>query len=165
MAAQTVSAWTESHVNGKYKATCTAYTDATNLSVYTKKTPDQLDMTRPYTLIVSADAAQDGGTPALWLYLGYDSDFAIAGTSGIPTVTSGCQYIELIDDLGYAAAVDGAVFNINPTQEVANVVTLAAVATGYKVGVPYAPYHAFCERAHADTGTLLAHTLTFTIIQ
>ena len=46
----------------------------------------------------------------------------------------------------------------------ANVVTIAAVATGMRHNVPIFPYYAF-ELMADDAATLLAHTLTFRIIQ
>ena len=165
MAAQTVGAWTSKTVNGKWVATCQCTTDANNEILFTNKTPKELDGSKPWTLIVAASAAQDGAAAPLILHVGYDTDFALAGTTARATVTSGAVYGELTDDLGYAAAVPGMSFQMTPTSSgLANIVTIAAVATGMRFNCPVAPYYAF--ELHADdNATLLAHTLTFTIIQ
>jgi len=165
MAAQTVSEWTESTINGMYYASCTALTDANNEVNYTKKTPSGLDPSKPWTLIVSASAAQDGAAAPLMIWGGYTHDFAISGTTARCTATDGVQIGELTDDLGYAAAVAGMGFNMTPgSSGLANIVTIAAVATGMRFNVPVFPYYAF-ELMADDAATLLAHTLTFRIIQ
>ena len=165
MAAQTIGDWSDKEVNGRFIATCQCTTDATNEILFTKKTPKGLDPTKPWTLIVAASAAQDGAAAPLIVHVGYAEDFALAGTTARATVTSGAVYGELTDDLGYAAAVPGMAFYMVPLEStIANVVTIAAVATGMRFNVPVASYYAF--ELHADDNvTLLAHTLTFTIIQ
>ena len=165
MAVQTISAWTESTVNGRYVAQCTAYTDAANEVNYTYKTPAGLDPTKPWTLNVSASAAQDGAPAPLMIWGGFSDDFAISGTTARCTATDGAQIGELTDDLGFAAAVTGLGFNMVPgSSGLANVVTIAAVATGFRFNVPIYPYYAF-ELMADDAATLLEHTLTFTIVQ
>jgi len=165
MAAQTISAWTTSTVNGRLIASCTAYTDAANEVNFTYKTPVELDTTRPWTLVVSADAAQDGAAAPLMIWGGFADNFALAGTTARCTATSGVQLGELTDDLGYAAAVAGMAFNMMPgSSGLANIVTIAAVATGMRFNIPIMPYYAF-ELMADDAVTLLAHTLTFKIIQ
>jgi|APSaa5957512622_1039677.scaffolds.fasta_scaffold27123_3 hypothetical protein len=165
MAAQTVSNWTTVELNGFLIHTCTAYTDANNEVNWTKKTPDSLDTTKPWSMVVAASAAQDGAAAPLMIWGGYDSDFALAGTTARATATSGVQIGELTDDLGYAAAVAGMGFNMTPgTSGLADIVTIAAVATGMRFNVPIFPYYAF-ELMADDAATLLAHTLTFKIIQ
>jgi len=163
MAAQVQSDWTVASVNGCLVATCTATTDANNLCNWTKKTPKEVDCTKKYMLTVAASAAQDGAAAPLAIYAGYSDDFALAGTTAAPTATDGAYYGQLIDDLGYGGAVAGVQFVVDPDLAVANVVTIAAVATGEKFRAPVAPYHAFS--LNAASGTLLAHTLTFTIVQ
>ena len=165
MAAQTISTWTTSSVNQRLIAQCTALTDANNEVNYTYKTPKELDPTRPWTLVVAASAAQDGAAAPLMIWGGYAEDFAISGTTARCTATHGAQIGELTDDLGYAAAVTGMSFNMVPgSSGLANIVTIAAVATGMRFNVPVYPYYAF-ELMADDAATLLAHTLTFTIIQ
>jgi len=163
MAAQTVSEWSVVTVNNKTIAQCTTYTDANNLCNWTNKTPKQIDVSKKYTLIVSASAAQDGAAAPIALYVGYGDDFALAGTTGRPTVTSGAEYANITDDLGYAAAVLGVAFTIDPNLPITEVVAIANVRTGMKFLSPVGAYHAFSM--NAASGTLLAHTLTWTIIQ
>ena len=168
MAAQTVGDWTTSSVgrNGEFfKATCQCTTDANNEILFTKKTPRELDGSKPWILIIAASAAQDGAAAPVALHIGYGDDFALAGTTARATVTNGAMYGNITDDLGYAAAVLGMAFQMVPSSSgLANIVTIAAVATGMRFNVPIAPYYAF-ELYAADAATLLAHTLTFTIIQ
>ena len=165
MAAQTQTAWTTPVTVGKQVVTsCTATTDANNLCNWTPRTPDGIDCTKKYTLIVKADAAQDGAAAPIALYFSTaDGTLALAGTTGRPTVTGGYEYGNITDDLGYGGAVLGMSFIIDPDLPVANVVTIAAVATGMKFRAPAAKNHAFS--INAASGTLLAHTLTFTILQ
>ena len=165
MAAQTIGNWTWKSINGKFIATCDVTTDANNEILFTKKTPKQLDGSRPWTLIIAADAAQDGAAAPVSLHVGYDEDFALAGTTARATVTHGARYGNITDDIGYAAAVPGMAFQMTPSSTgLANIVTIGAVATGMRFNVPVAPYYAF-ELYAADAATLLAHTLTFTLIQ
>lgn len=164
MAAQTQTAWTTPVSLGKHVVTsCTATTDATNLCNWTPKTPEGIDCSKKYTLIVSASAAQDGAAAPIALYFAKAENFALAGTTGRPTVTGGAEYGNITDDLGYAGAVAGVSFIIDPELPVANVVAIASVANGMKFRAPASKYHAFSM--NAASGTLLAHTLTFTIIQ
>jgi len=165
MAGQTVGAWSTTTVNGVMVATCTAYTDATNEINYTNRTEDWLDTSKPWSLVVSADAAQDGAAAPLMIWGGFAKNFAISGTTARATATNGVQLGELTDDLGYAAAVAGMSFNITPgSSGLANIVTIAAVATGMRFNLAVMPYYAF-ELMADNAATLLEHTLTFKIIQ
>ena len=165
MAAQTQTAWTISTVNGFKIMSSTATTDANNEVNWSLKTPVELDTSEPWSLIVSASAAQDGAAAPIMIWGGYSDDFALAGTAGRATATDGIQIGELTDDIGYGAAVAGVNFNMTPgSSGLANVVTIAAVATGMRHNVPIFPYYAF-ELHSDDGGTLLAHTLTYKIIQ
>ena len=165
MAAQTQTAWSASTVNGYAIYTSTSTTDANNEVNWSLKTPVELNTSAPWSLIVAASAAQDGAAAPLMLWGGYSDDFALAGTTARATATDGVQIGELSDDLGYAAAVLGVNFAMNPgSTGLANVVTIAALATGLRHNVPVFPYYAF-ELMADDAGTLLAHTLTFKIIQ
>jgi hypothetical protein len=165
MAAQTVGDWTVKTVCDKFfLATCQVTTDANNEILFTKKTPRELDGSKPWLLIIEASAAQDGAAAPVALHVGYGDDFALAGTTARAIITNGAMYGNITDDLGYAAAAKMA-FQITPSSSgLANIVTIAAVATGMRFNAPVAPYYAF-ELYAADAATLLAHTLTFTIIQ
>jgi len=165
MAVQTISAWSGDTVNGVSIYTCTAYTDANNEVNYTLRTGDWLDPSKPWSLVVSADAAQDGAAAPLMVWGGFADDFAISGTTARCTATNGAQIGELTDDLGYAAAVGGMNFKMTPSSSgLADVVTIAAVASGMRFNMPVFPYYAF-ELMADDAVTLLAHTLTFKIVQ
>jgi len=163
MAAQTISAWSTSSVNGLVKHKCTTLTDATNLTNYTLKTPDKLDPTKPWTLIVENSADTDGAATAIDLWLGLSDKFLLAGTTSKATATDGFMYAEILDDIGYSAA-GSVVIQMNPVYTgLANIVALTNADTGLRFNVPIAPYYAF--ELHAASGTLLAHTLTWTILQ
>ena len=165
MAAQTQTAWTTTHLRGFNVYSSTATTDANNEVNWSLKTPTSLDTSKPWSLVVSASAAQDGAAAPLMLWGGYSDDFALAGTTARATATDGVQIGELTDDLGYGAAVAGMNFAMTPgSSGLANVVTIAALATGLRHNVPIFPYYAF-ELMADDAATLLAHTLTFKIIQ
>ena len=165
MAAQTQTAWTSTSLDGYAIHTSTATTDTANDSNWSLKTPGSLDTSKPWSLIISASAAQDGAAAPIMIWGGYTDDFALAGTTARATATDGVQLGELSDDLGYAAAVAGVNFNMTPgSSGLANIVTIAAVATGMRHNVPVYPYYAF-ELMADDAATLLAHTLTFKIIQ
>ena len=165
MAAQTQTAWTTTHLRGFNIYSSTATTDANNEVNWSLKTPTSLDTSKPWSLVVSASAAQDGAAAPLMIWGGYSDDFALAGTTARATATDGTQIGELTDDLGYGAAVAGMNFAMTPgSSGLANVVTIAAVATGMRHNLPVYPYYAF-ELMADDAATLLAHTLTFKIIQ
>ena len=165
MAAQTQTAWTETSINGYTVLTSTSTTDTANDSNWSLKTPKSLDTTKPWSLIISSDAAQDGAAAPIMIWGGYSDDFALAGTAGRATATDGVQIGELTDDIGYAGAVTGMNFAMTPgSSGLANVVTISALATGMRHNVAIFPYYAF-ELHSDDGGTLLAHTLTWKIVQ
>lgn len=164
MATSTATAWTVKSVGDQTVASSTCTTAATNLCNFTLRTPNEIDCTKKYTLVVAASAAQDGAAAPIAIYFSTAEDaLVLAGTTGRPTVTGGAEYGNIIDDLGYSGAVLGESFIIDPELPVADVVTIAAVATGLKVRVPAAANH--CYSMNAASGTLLAATLTFTILQ
>ena len=164
MAANTVSAWTFPKTIGKCLVTsCTVLVDTANQMAWTKKTPPEIDCTKPMTLQVSASGAVDGQAVPLDLYIGYADNSALAGTSAI-TATAASKYKQLVDDIGYAGTLWTNVHSIalNPDQQVADVVTIAAEATGLKTKTTRAPFFLF--NLNGAT-TLLAETVTFRIIQ
>lgn len=174
MAASTVSVWTESRVgyagSSLYFASCTILQAVANTATMTKKTPRGLDVRRPWTLVVAGSAAADAGqTPVLELWGGYNESFApTTDTDGLATTgaTAGAKLLDLCDDVVLAVTARPFFFHIVPTmgqvQQVANVVTVAAIATQFKVGVPVLPYYAV--GLQGDT-TLDAVTVTYRIIQ
>jgi hypothetical protein len=163
MATVVPSAWTVKSIKGHLHASCTVTTDASQEVAFTKKTPKELDTSKPYTLFIKTSDATDGAAAPVALHVGYGETFALAGTTARCTDTAGCIYGNVTNDTGYAAAGEVAIW-MNPNLLVAPVVTIAAVATGLKFLSPVAPYHAF-EIYAADAETLLTFTATFTIIQ
>lgn len=161
--ALTQSAWTlkSAKNNQLMVATCTVTATTAENDAYTLKTPKELNPAKPWSLIVKTSAASDGAALPLDLWVGYSDNFVLSGDSTTVAATDGVNYKQLTDDIGYSAA-SSACFYFDPSQQVADVVTIAAIATGYKVKVPIAPFYAF----NLDGGsTLLAHTATYIIIQ
>ncbi len=149
--------------SGKFMvAKCTTACDATLLDEYTLKTPAALDTSRPYTLFVSAAATKDGQAVPLDLWLGFSDNFVISGNNTSVVAVDGAKFKRLTDDVVLAVGNVQHAFLIDPNLPVADVVTVAAIATGYKVRCAPAPYHAF----HLDGGTALsADLVTWTIVQ
>jgi len=161
--ALTQSDWTVTSVNGLLKATCTVVSTAAENDAYTKKTPKQLYPKQPWTLIYSAAHTPDGQALPLDIWIGYADNFALSGDGANVVATgTGSNFKQIFDDVVLAVAPLGYTFQFDPNLAVADVVTVAAIATGAKVKVPVAPYYAF----NLDGGsTLAATTHTFTIIQ
>lgn len=161
--ALTQSAWTESApAKGKfYKAVCTVIQTTAENDAYTLKTPDGLDTRKPFTLFVSTSAATDGQALPLDLWVGHGTDFALSGDGANVVATSGQKFQQITDDIGYSAASQ-ATFAFDPDLPVAQVVTIAAIANGYKIRTPAAPYLAFNLNGGS---TLAAATVTYTLVQ
>jgi len=160
--ALTQGAWSEKSVNGLWRATCNvAFTTAEN-DAYTLKTPDNLDPTKPWTLIVAAAATADGSALPLDIWVGHDSDFALSGDGASVVATNGGMFKQVCDDCVLAVTTVEYAFLMDPNLPVADVVTVAAIATGFKIRVPVAPYYAF----NLDgASTLNATNCDFTIVQ
>ena len=171
MAANTVSAWTESRVGytggSLYKATCTVQADTANTDAGTLKTPRGLDVRRPWTLIFSAATTPDGQTLPLDLWYGYADDFVLTNGASACTATRGADFLQLCDDVVLAVAARPFAFSMVPSNyndggAVADVVAVAAIATGFKARIPAAPYYAF----NLNGGSALAAVVsTYIIIQ
>ena len=160
--ALTQGAWTEKTVNGMYRATCNVAFTTAESDAYTLKTPDALDPTKPWTLIVAAAATADGAPLPLDIWVGHDSDFALSGNSTAVVATNGGMFKQICDNCVLAVTTVEYVFLMEPQLAVADVVTVAAIATGFKVNIPVAPYYAF----NLDGGsTLNATNCDFTIVQ
>jgi hypothetical protein len=174
MAANTRSAWTESRVGytggSLYKATSTVLSAVANAQLSTVKTPRGLDVRRPWTVIIHSTATVDNGqTPVLELWGGFSDSFVMTNGDGTATTaaTDGAKLLDLCDDITLAVTARPFAFHIIPirggeVQSVANVVTVAAIATGYKVHVPVLPYYAIAVQGDS---TLDAVTTTVVIIQ
>jgi hypothetical protein len=161
--ALTQSAWDETFVNGLYTATCTVISTTAENDAYTKKTPANLNPNLPWTLFYSAAATPDGQALPLDLWIGYSDQFDLSGDGANVVATgTGSNYKQLYDDVVLAVSPISYSFAFDPLQQVADVVTVGAIATGNKVKIPVAPYYAF----NLDGGsTLAATTHTFVITQ
>lgn len=168
--ALTQSAWTEKFVNGVYTATCTVISTTGENDAYTKKFPPtptdgiaKFDPSLPWTLFYSAAATPDGQALPLDLWIGYDPAFDLSGDGANVVATgTGSNYKQLYDDVVLAVTPISYSFAFDPLQQVADVVTVAAIATGNKVKIATAPYYAF----NLDGGsTLAATTHTFVVTQ
>lgn len=161
--ALTQSDWDEKIVNGVYTASCTVVSTTAENDAYTKKTPAGLDPSRPWSLFYSAAATPDGQALPLDLWVGYNDAFDLSGDGANVVATgTGSNYKQIYDDVVLAVATIAYSFAFDPLQQVADVVTVAAIATGNKVKIPVAPYYAF----NLDGGsTLAATTHTFVITQ
>ena len=67
MAAQTQTAWTTTHLRGFKVYSSTSTTDTANDSNWSLKTPGSLDSSKPWSLLISADAAQDGAAAPIMI--------------------------------------------------------------------------------------------------
>lgn len=154
--------WIESFANGVYTATNLVTQTTAENDAYTLKTPKNLDPTREWTLYYQADVTPDGSALVLEIFTGFADNFVVTGDAGTIGATSGAKYADLIDDV--VAAVPPLIYSwkLDPRLNVADVVTVAAIATGLKMKIPVAPYYAFNLNA---TSTLNAAVNTFTIVQ
>lgn len=161
--ALTQSAWSApgKYVNGRNVWSCTVASTTAENDAYTLKTPAELDTSKPFTLLYSASATPDGQALPLDIWIGYDDTFAISGDGANVVATAGAKFKQMVDDVVLAVTNPYAI-KIDPSLPVADVVTVAAIATGLKVNVPSAPYYAFNLNGGS---TLAAVTHTFRIIQ
>lgn len=172
MAANTVSAWTESRVGytggSLYKASCTVLTDTANTDASTLKTPIGLNVRRPWSLVLYASATPDGSALPVDLWMGYAADFVMSNDGNPATATSGCVIKQIIDDA--VLALTTRPFNVQfvpHTHDVGgSVADVVAVATpqvnAFKSRIPVAPYYAISLNG---ASTLNAVTWTFIILQ
>lgn len=159
--ALTQSDWTEKDVNGVYVASCTVVSTTAENDAYTKRTPKGLDPSKPWMMLYKASGTPDGQALPMDLWVGFNDNFALSGDGANVVATNGAEYKSIFDDVVLAVNKYYA-FAFDPNLGVADVVTVAAIATGPKVKVPVAPYYAF----NLDGGsTLAAVTHTFVIIQ
>jgi len=160
--ALTQSAWTDSKVGTLYNSSCTVIGDGSLLDVYTLKTSTDLDPTKPWLLYVTMAATADAEAVPLEIWVGYSSSFALTGDDSTLAATDGAVFKQIYDDVVLAVDPLKYVFNMVPGLKVADVVAVANIATGNKIGVPIAPYYAFCLNGGS---ALTATTYTFRIVQ
>lgn len=161
--ALTQSNWSEDYVGDLYVATCTVVCTTAENDAYTKKTPANLDPTKPFTLFYFASATPDGVALPLDLWIGFNSSFALTGDGGtVGAGANGANWKTIMDDVVLAVTPVVYAWNLDPSLAVADVVTVGAIASGLKAKVPVVPYFAF----NLDGGsTLNAVTNTFVITQ
>ena len=141
---------------------CTVVSTTAENDAYTKKTPAGLDPTKPWMLFYKAAATPDGSALPVDLWVGMGDDFALSGDGATVAATNGSNYKSIMNDVVLAVDTIRYSWMIDPDLAVADVVTVAAIATGLKVKVPVAPYYAFNLNG---ASTLAATTHTFTIVQ
>lgn len=162
--ALTQGAWTKTASEGYNKWECTVLQTSSENDAYTVKTPAELDGTRPWHMAMSASATADGAALPLDIWLGFNDTFALSGNNAAVTAGSnGYKFKQLCDDCVLAVTTLKYSFMFDPNLPVADVVTVAAIAAGYKARIPAAPYYAFNLNG---AGTLNdAITVTWTIYQ
>ncbi len=153
----TQSAWDDQSVNGLLVLTCTVLQTSTETDAYTLKTPAKtIDGTKPWSLYYWASATADGQALPVDIWLGYEDNFALSGQGASVVATSGAFYKQILDD-GVLAIVNfeyGHLFD--PNLHKADVVTVAAIASGFKANIPAAPYYAF----NINGGSTLNNAIT-----
>lgn len=163
----TQSAWTVTTEGEGAKKTlicrCTVLPATDRTDAFTLKTPAALDPRKPWMLGLIFSGTPDGQALPVDLWVGYDSTAALTGDSSTTLVATKCaEYRTIMDDCRTAVAPLTFIWQMDPSSAVADVVTVAAIATGLKVKVPVAPYYIL----NLDGGsTLAAETATWTIIQ
>ena len=160
--ALTQGSWTEKTENGYKVLTCTVTATASENDAYTLKTPNSLDTTKPWYLALTFSGTPDGSALPVEIWTGFSDSFAISGDGGAITATDGGKYKTIFDDCVLAVSGLNYFWLMDPDLAVADVVTVAAVATGPKVKIPKVPYYAFNLNG---ASTLAAETATWKIIQ
>ena len=160
--ALTQGSWSESTVNG-YKVLKNQVTATTSENdAYTLKTPKSLDTSKPWYLSLTFSGTPDGSALPVEIWTGFSDSFAISGNDSSITATDGGKFKQIMDDVVLAVSGLQYFWLMDPELEVADVVTVAAIATGLKVRIPKAPYYAFNLNG---ASTLAAVTGTWRIIQ
>lgn len=160
--ALTQSAWTVKSVGNKVVASCTVTATTAENDAYTLPTPKEIDTSKPYTLFLKFSATPDGQATPMEVYVGNGPNFLLTGDGATAGATDGAKFKQFFDDSVLAVTPLVYAFRFDPNLAVADVVTVAAIATGPKVGVPAGTAHAYTLNGGS---TLAAHTATYTIVQ
>lgn len=162
--ALTQSVWTPvSSKNTRSKSwSCTVTATTAENDAYTLKTPSELDTNKPFTVGLVFAATPDAQALPIDIWVGFDDTFVLSGDGANVVATKGAKFKQILDDCVLAVTPLIYTFLIDPTLIVADVVTVAAIATGLKVKVPPAPYFAFNLNGGS---TLAATTATWYIVQ
>ena len=165
--ALTQVAWTKATEGNQLVVSCSVTATTAENDAYTKWLDTKkmgLDPYKPFTLIYYASATPDGQALPLDMWIAWDGGTEISGDGANVVCAVGAKFKQIFDDV--VLAVDDTplayAFVLDPNLPVADVVTVAAIATGPKVKIPSMPYYAF----NANGGsTLAAVTHYFKIIQ
>jgi len=165
--ALTQTSWTKSTEGNQTVISCAVTATTGENDAYTKWLDCKrmgLDPFKPFQLVYYASATPDGQALPLDIWVAWDGGTEISGDGASVVCANGAMFKQIFDDV--VLAVDDTplayVWNLDPNLAVADVVTVAAVATGPKVKIPSMPYYAF----NADGGsTLAAVTHYFKIVQ
>lgn len=165
--ALTQSVWTSKSVGQHVVASCSVTATTAENDAYTKWLDLKamgIDSKKPYTLIYYASATPDGSALPLDLWISWDGQTEISGDGANVVCAVGAKFKQIFDDV--VLAIDDTplayAFLLDPELAVADVVTVAAIATGPKVKIPAVPYIAFNANG---ASTLAAVTHYFKIIQ
>ena len=158
----TRSAWVDESSNSQLIMKCTVLATTAETDSWTLKTPkDTIDGTRPWTLYLEFDGTPDAQALPVDLWIGYTDGFIVSGDN--PAVAAfGALYKQILDDCVLAVTPLAYSWLMDPNLADADVVTVAAIATGLKIQAPPAPYYAFALNGGS---TLAAQTATWRIVQ
>lgn len=129
---------------------------------YTFKTPKMLNTSKEWTLIISAAATVDALALPVDLWGGYTDSFAITGDGTTVAATDGFKIKQVLDDCVLAVSPLVYAITFDPALPVADVVTVAAIASGLKVRIPILPYYAIDLNGGS---TLNATNVNFFVVQ
>lgn len=165
--ALTQTAWAAKSVGKHVVVSCSVTATTAENDAYTKWLDMKkmgIDPNKSYSLVYYASATPDGQALPLDLWISWDGQTEISGDGATVACAVGAKFKQVFDDV--VLAIDDTplayVINFDPNQAVADVVTVAAIATGPKVKVPSVPYIAF----NANGGSTLAAVIHyFKVIQ
>ena len=147
--------WIEKTVNGQYVAHCDVTSTTAEHIVATLKTPDGLDTSKPYLLIVNSESVTMDDTSAaipVDIYAGYSEDFALnVSTSTLTAVDGALIANDMIADVRTSI---GSVI-VDPNLQIAN--SAGVICRGAAAG-----YHGFVASAGS---ALSAATTRFVVMQ
>lgn len=165
--ALTQTAWTDQAEGDLTVVSCSVTATTAENDAYTKWLDLKkfgLDPHKPMQLVYYASATPDGQALPLDMWVAWDGGTEISGDGANVVCAKGAKFKQIFDDV--VLAIDDTplayTWILDPDLAVADVVTVAAIATGPKVKTPIMPYIAF----NANGGsTLAAATHYFKIIQ
>ena len=160
--ALTQTAWITQTQDGHSVATCNVTATTAEHDAYTLPLPKSIDCTKQFTLLYTTSATPDGQALPFDVWVGFGDSFVLSGDDSTVAATNGAKFKQIFDDVVLAVTPLVYTFVIDPLQVVADVVTVAAIASGPKVRSPKVPRMAF----NANGGSTLAAVIHyFTVIQ